>query len=384
MLSNYVVETEHEGIPVYFNTVTKKYIPKDSSKLLLEKNHFLKGSEKFAINEKLSEQNRANTITLICTWECNLRCTHCTVLKKLVKKDLVTVPVADTINFIRKFAEFYPSERQQISFIGGEPLLNYAVIDEVINILGVDGFFYSTTTNLAIDLNQNVIKCLSKMNTITISIDGDHEEHNSQRKTIDEFDPFLRTFDNLKSLIKLGFKNKISIQSALRDDFINNEHKKRYFRHFLKLGIKPEKILFGCHHPTEWTQTKTDAYKELLSQGKINTDLCCKFRKNSIVIDKTKICTDYYSFEEIGTIYDDIKKIDDNRTTLIKNRMPVLQDDKCNKCSVIGACWGGCTNGLEYFENPSKYCNQKTLIEEIKFKSRQNEIVHQMKGTPCL
>jgi radical SAM protein with 4Fe4S-binding SPASM domain len=384
MLSKYVVETEHEGTPVYFNTVTKKYLPKDSCKEVLEKNHFLSGSEMECIDKKLAQTNKKNSITIICTWECNLRCNHCTVLKKLVKKDPVQVPIEQTVNFIKKFAQFYPSEKQQVSFIGGEPLLNPNAINEIISKLGNTDFYYSITTNLAVELNNEVISCLSKLDQIAVSIDGDHKEHNSQRKSSDDSDPFLKSFNNIKTIIKKGFKEKITIQSALRDEYVNNEHKKRFFRNFLKLGIKADNIIFGCHHPVEWNKNETEAFKYLLSKGRIINQSCCMFRINSVVLNKEKICTDYYTFEEIGTIYDDIVDVHEKRKKLIKNNMPVLNDSKCKECPVLGACWGGCSNGLQFFKNPSEYCDQEKLIQEVQKRSEENKIIEIMKGEPCL
>ena len=47
---------------------------------------------------------------------------------------------------------------------------------------------------------------------------------------------------------------------------------------------------------------------------------------------------------KIGTIYDSIDDLLENKKTDILNNMPVLQDKNCLECPLIGYCWGFCTN----------------------------------------
>jgi sulfatase maturation enzyme AslB (radical SAM superfamily) len=172
----------------------------------------------------------------------------------LVKKDTGFFDTDQICNFVERFLKFYNHKKASISFVGGEPLLVAKRLINVINQLNkLDvEFDYGITTNLANDMDDDVLLFLSKLNKIIVSIDGDHLEHNTQRKPIDgNYDPFVKSIQNIKTLMKLGFQNKISVQAALRDEFITTDHKTRYYKNLLKIGVLPDCIKFACIHPTK-------------------------------------------------------------------------------------------------------------------------------------
>lgn len=378
-LSHYVFETQYDGNDVFYNTVTKKWLPKNASEQELSDNFFLDGQERLAIEKKLFSVKDTAQISIIPTWECNLRCTHCIVLNKLVKKDNEFFDTDQICNFVERFLKFYNHTKAYISFVGGEPLLVAKRLINVIdklNKLDVK-FNYSITTNLATDINDDVFSFFSKLDRIIVSIDGDHMEHNTQRKPIDgNYDPFVKSIQNLKTLIKSGYQDKISVQAALRDEFITIDHKTRYYKNLLRIGILPSNIKFACIHPTK-DKHASENFKKVMGNGKVVNEICCKFRMQQITIDKSEVLSDWYSSERLGSIYDQISEIESNRKKIMLDALSVLKDEKCKVCPVIGCCWGKCVNGNECFENPSKYCNQILLIENVKIKAKNRTLIEE-------
>lgn len=375
-LSLYVVETKHNNTPVFYNTVTKQYLPTSSSKDDLQNNFFLKGSEQAAIWKHLTRPTHKAAFTIINTWECNLRCTHCTVINKLVKHDSVNFNTKATIDFLNRFQDYYRIETILLTFLGGEPLLNPQSILDCMDEAQDRKYKYGITTNLTTTFDELTWKVLKRLHLIGISIDGTKEAHNTQRKSLSlTNDPFLTTINNLKLLVKAGLTNIISVQGALSDNHLTEEHRNNYYRMLLKLGIPFSKIKFACIHPTEKQPNATESFKTFLKNTKPIAQPCCKYRYHSHVIDRDgSIFSDYYTWEKIGTIYDDIKDLDKISKDVI-TRMPALSDPICKQCPALGNCWGGCTNGHTFSKNPSNYCNQSGIINAIKTAAENNTLI---------
>jgi len=381
--SHYVFETTHDGNTVFYNTVTKKLLPKTAPEQELSDNFFFEGQEEQAIRKKIFSVKETAQISIVPTWACNLRCTHCVVLNKLVKKDDSFYDIDKVCEFVQKFLKFYNHKNASISFVGGEPLLVAARLNKIIeklkSICDVN-FTFTITTNLSVDIDEEIQKLLDRLSSFAVSIDGDHFEHNLQRKPIDgDYDPFVKTILNIKKLIKLNFREKITVQAALRDEFATLDHKKRYYTNLLKLGIMPKRIIFGCIHPTNHKLEASKTFKQVMSQGKTVNDICCKFRLQHITIDKEDVLSDWYSGVKIGTIFDEMSIIEDQRKQLIVDSLSVLHDEKCKSCPVIGCCWGRCVNGMQYFDNPSNYCNQDLLIKTVQEKAKSGTLYYKEK-----
>lgn len=380
MLSKTVKKTRHEGQEVLYNTITRKMLPISASKQELEDQFFLDGMEMQAINMFLNRKMPRIGFTVIPTWECNLRCTHCTVLNKLVKKDNRQIDHEKIADFIERYSHLYSEAKSvHIDFVGGEPLLVCSSIMKYIESLSKRDLkiSHSITTNLAVPLSDEVIDLLKTINYITVSLDGMEESHNEQRKSFDNSNPFETTVNNLKQIIKLGMLDKIAVQSALKDKWINIENKKAYYKQLMILGIPFDKIKFACLHPTDNTPDASAAYRTILSRGDIQNNICCKFRNNQMVLDGHKLYSDYYSWQLLGTI-DDFEQIAKNRIDMVHSELSVLNDETCRSCPVIGCCWGGCVNARNYFINPSKYCNQQKLIDIVNKSAEDNTLVERL------
>lgn len=369
-LSRYVFETvDASGNRVWHNSVTLKSLPATATEEELRKELFLAGDEEAAVHRRLLTPFDKCAFTLIITWECNLRCTHCTVIDKLKRNDDARIDVLALADYLTRYRAFYDQPSVELFFLGGEPLLYPQLIEEIIATTNLQVGHFGITTNLSLVLTDERLACLKKLQNITVSLDGLETSHNKQRHSLYGSDNlFMTTYENLKTLVKHRLRDRITVQAALSDEFLTDEQKADFFRALLRIGIRKDRISYGCLHPTKAHPTLSGAFRQIWQLARPAKNFCCKYRHNNFVIDSDgTIYSDYYSWIKLGTIADPIKELQDTHKNLIIANMPVLNDPICKQqCPVLGYCWGGCSNAdLVIQQQPSKYCNQEALLKNV-------------------
>ena len=73
----------------------------------------------------------AQTLTFIVTEDCNLRCKYCYVTHKSKNKVMKLETAIKFIDYILEDTKFIKSEAVILDFIGGEPLLEASLIDQI-------------------------------------------------------------------------------------------------------------------------------------------------------------------------------------------------------------------------------------------------------------
>jgi len=377
--NRYIYETSNNDEAGFYNSLSTEFLSFSSPKEEFSKKYFLEGQENDALREAFNETKNAIAFTIIPGWECNLRCKHCVVLDKLKlpkkNEDRVRIDHIKIVNFVEEYRKYYNCDVLSLTFVGGEPLL---YLDDIVvfSKLAPKARIHMTT-NLAMNIDDEMLEKMHLFTSIAVSIDGPENSHNKQRiplyKTESVFDDVI---ENLKKIIKNGMIEKINVQAALSDEEDNEENRMELYEILLSLGIKFERIKMGCLHPTKMKPTPTKNFLESLSCGNITTKMCCKYRKNNFVIDGDKVYSDYYDLIELGCIDDSPEEINKNHFEKCISNMPVLNDDNCKKCPVLGFCWGGCSNGsILINEKPSKFCNQEALINRVLLYSKRNELL---------
>lgn len=385
-LSHYVVKTKHFGEPVYFNTVTKMILPEPSLQETLSEHFFLEGQEKLALDQALFNQSDKLCINVNPTWECTLRCKHCSVLTQLVAKQKNKLDVKGLISFVEKALTNSKYTHLLYCFAGGEPLMEAGTINSLIegtNALLLEKlphvvFNNTITTNATLPLDDTIQKTLHLMNKITISVDGNEKEHNEQRHAYKAtFNPFQTTLANIRSMLDMGLLEKMDVQASLADDVLTKEYAAEFMRTFLRMGIN--KIKIGSIHPTNVYKKPTENYFGNLKNARIRPIPCCKFRYGAVystdASGKLYDAVWEWSRNELGTIYDDPDTIYKNQVMHIRNQFPCFKDQTCMSCPVIGVCWGGCVNGTTVIkDNPSAYCDQKKTLKMVTDYANDNTI----------
>ena len=137
------------------------------------------------------------------TEKCNLNCTYCYE----GEKGSLELPFLDIKKVLDNEVKS-GSKKCQISFFGGEPLLKKELIYEIVNYADEleknndIKFSYSITTNATL-IDKDFIKLAKKKDfLIGISLDGNRETHNKNRRTYSGEETFDLVCDNTRLLLK--------------------------------------------------------------------------------------------------------------------------------------------------------------------------------------
>ena len=387
MLHNKVFKTNN----LLFNSITQKSLPLNASVEILRDNLFLENQVMDAVKAKLISMPKTLKCEIITTWECNLRCSHCCVMKYLKKKDPDELNIEKLVVFFNEYLKKFDSvDGIGLSFIGGESFLRSNKILECINVTNEitkkykKASNFSATTNLSYDLDLEKIEIFEKLTQINISIDGLEKEHNQQRYAFSDksINPFQKTIKNLSKLISLGFRDKINIQAALKSDLTDDfEYLVDFSEYLTKIGVIYEKIHVGSIFPTESRKSPEPSYVNYKKNHvSMHTMPCCKYRmmSNFMICPDGKIYDNFYKQEDslVGTLDDSIDEIYEKNMRLILDEMPALNDPTCIKCPAIGYCWGGCIAGHVYIGNkPSYHCSKEKLVPFIEKLANDNNLI---------
>lgn len=152
--------------------------------------------------------SNAKTLILEITEQCNLRCRYCIFDEQQTSErshsssgmSLETALVA-----VRDFYARTNGEEGYIVFYGGEPLLAFELIKQVVsyaNLLSNYQLRFSLTTN-GVSLSEDVITYLiENLFSVTVSLDGDRITHDKQRIAATGKGSYNAVTRNLHKLIK--------------------------------------------------------------------------------------------------------------------------------------------------------------------------------------
>lgn len=154
----------------------------------------------------LDTKDDIRSIVLKVSNTCNMKCEYCYANQgNYGKKDSIM-----SVTIMNKIVQTIKKELdnvEQISFFGGEPLLNTEVIENCIHKFKKNNIRYSASTNGTI-INEKIIK-LFKDNifNLVISIDGDSAIHDKYRV----YNDGRGTYQDIKDNIKLLKSNNINL-----------------------------------------------------------------------------------------------------------------------------------------------------------------------------
>jgi len=163
-------------------------------------------------------------LIILPTEKCNFRCTYC-------YEDFTIGKMSSTIsNAIKKLVQSRFNDLQflNISWFGGEPLLNKEIIYDISDFILKNkpsslNFVANITTNGYL-LDETTLKKLIEcnINIFQISLDGDAEMHNESRKTANG----KPTFDKIWENILLMHHSDYEFELMIRVHFTNDNYKK--------------------------------------------------------------------------------------------------------------------------------------------------------------
>lgn len=394
------------GINAYFETETLKLYAENYNNRSIDEHN----DENFQLDSNAPYDNSPviDKIVLIISQSCNLACRYCFADKQYLKESRDTensnmkiqtaLKVLDV--FFNKFREI-----KSILFFGGEPLLNYNLITEIVEKTiefckeknkTMPRFCIVTNGTL---LNADKIKLLENNNfAITVSLDGNEKITNLLRPTNTNEKIYKTVLTNLQMLNK-NISNLI-IQSTYTFSHIENGYSPLdTARMIWDLGFKRIHIIpvVGRFNetsiPPKYNEYIYKGFKELSefsilslstktpfilnqSMNIINAVLKKKERKyictagiDSFTVDsKGKISSCYMvdnNVNQIGNTFDDdVSQKIDNAILAFKNLN--RNKFKCKNCWVKSICFS---------------CYGPSIIDERIYKAPDDQFCSFLKGT---
>lgn len=336
-------------------------------------------------------------ITLCISNDCNLRCKYCYAQGGSYGKDRQLMNKETAIAFVDFcYKEF--TDIKEILFFGGEPLLNWKIINMICNMFKIKRTEggklnpkFSIITN-GTCISESIIKLINEyIDTITVSIDGNKEMNDANRV----FQSGKGTFDNISYFIdKIRSSTKVSItfEATYTNQHIKAKINRYDVKKFLteKFGIKGIVV-------NEDSIDKYDIYRNLDNLTKkdiIESNFEClpmDFWQILFAITEKKenklcpIIQDRITISTTGDIYacqmvngKESCNLGDIQDKDIMNKLWNVKNidkdnDKCNNCWCNRLC-GGCTvqkffdketKSFKYIPNNS-FCDfQRIYIEKL-------------------
>ena len=174
-------------------------------------------------------------LTYIVTSFCNLRCKYCYESGKTISKNNNKMNVSKQLETFIKFQEKYPKKKFEITFFGGEPLLEIKNIQEFIIQLklycknhSIDCPVFKIITNATL-IDDSIAKFITdNFTAITFSLDGTKLIHNENRIDYNGNGSFLKTILGIKNINKYN-KNTLTACELT----VTNAYFKYYNNHLI-------------------------------------------------------------------------------------------------------------------------------------------------------
>lgn len=168
---------------------------------------------------------RLTQLILQVTQQCNLRCSYCIYGGKYTNRkhanEIMSFDLAkESIDFFLEHS--YESDHLVISFYGGEPFLNFSLIERCVKYISenLDGkkVIYTVTTNGTL-LTEHTMNFLVKHDFYTlISLDGAKDEHDLNRRFRSgggTFDVIVNNINIFKEKHPSYVKDKLQINAVI-------------------------------------------------------------------------------------------------------------------------------------------------------------------------
>lgn len=359
-------------------------IREDDLQLSQVRDRFISQSSKFP-----------STLYLVLTDQCNLKCTYCPFSElnssehKTSKMDLLVAKEA--INFWSKsIPKNYQSEQPlNIIFYGGEPLLNFPVIEnsiDYINELKAEKHLPENTRFLldtnGVLLSDSIAQKLKKWGVdVTVALDGFSEYFNKYRINSEDKNIFKEAINALELLRKYEINTYLSMMLTPKNykalDAINLNLQKYNIKGIgmnIFRGTRPQKSFsINTDEYSNYQDNSTDALVNFFWQNLLTEKIefqtnrrfssfiskqyyqnnCGGFGEHVVVFPNGEIGNCPWSMNyNIGNIFqaDDYSLIQ-NRNFLFnqKNSLP-LYNEQCLKCEAISICGGNCIWANDQFK----------------------------------
>ncbi len=175
---------------------------------------------------------------------CNMSCSYCFANQGLYD-DEGLMPIDVAKKSVDQFKRISSSGGLTIKLFGGEPLLNFGMIRELVGYLSQDlidkKLDFEISTNGTI-INEDILKFFKEQPVrIQVSIDGDKENHDRFRRFRDNRPSYEPIIENLKIMKDAGLMPEI--RATLCHQNTNTQSMIQYFSNELDIKIKLSPVM---------------------------------------------------------------------------------------------------------------------------------------------
>ena len=367
-------QEEYEGI----KDLSSHFFSDEEMKMLMENGFIIKkGIDEFTIFNEIRnkivmyEKQRENCYTIAVTTECNARCAYCYEKgANSLKMDMQTVH--EIVCFIEKNS--INNIISNITWFGGEPLVNAEIITYMCDLLNEKGIKYNSSiiSNGLLFTPQmvSVAKMKWKLSSAQITLDGMGKKYNAIKNYISkERDPFVTVINNIDALLQEGIEVNIRLNIS-KDNYDEIVEAIKYLseRYSFQenLFIYPA-FISGGEMDEYSEEEKVDVinniidilpfysfvgHKSMLSELP-SLNACMRGDDNSLFIDADgSVCRcEHYAGRK--------KKQNIKEKNWIQDfHNDYTFDEKCKECNFFPRCLGGCMDNRingKFFCSMDKY-----------------------------
>lgn len=348
----------------------------------------------------LNLKDNISTIFIMLGQDCNLNCKYCmqhTLINDIQNEKTINKEIFDFIT--------YHSEKQSqpidVRFYGGEPLLYFNNIKDIVSKLQDENITFSIITNgklLSKDIveffnnnkftscaiswdGKNVLKTRyydvfkQKENLLlqmkNLSIDGVISAYNSLDDYIEALLPYQEKYFKVHHKIFPFFNEIIMDAGACFTDLIDFNY--RSIREQIKNVIN--NFLVATTKTSEELTIKDNIYMSLLTMlcQQLNNDdenYTKSYCGNGISVINLDLEGNLYqchnNWIKIGSIYDDYTNYIEKAKKLDDMAAKSFVDSKCKDCTVLSLCKGGCPLVSDKVRQSTDFCKiRQTMFEPI-------------------
>lgn len=204
---------------------------------------------------------RLRMLCLNVTHACQLRCDYCYLKhfyadeyggmrSSMMSFDTAKRAIESLYDW--KLIDKLPDPRLRIGFFGGEPLLNFALVKQVVEEYGPSGKFkFEMTSNIAA-MTEDIAQFLAKHNfSMVVSLDGSQEYYDLHRKAVDGASVFSKVMEGLKLLKQAGVK-RITLRGTFLPDRVDLVERVKFLNKLCDEGyangvsVEPACLTEGC------------------------------------------------------------------------------------------------------------------------------------------
>lgn len=317
-----------------------------------------------------------SSITLMIIQDCNLRCKYCYGGDgQYSERGLMSLDVAKkSVDFLM---ENSTKDNVSVVFFGGEPLVNYQLIKDVVAYSKDQEkkynkkVYYSMTTNATLVTDEIAQYLHDNKFTLTISIDGDEETHNMSRYYANKkgsYKDVVRGINILKEhnvpIVARGTVSpeNMNLTNSV-EHLISLDFNSLFLSEALNLFSKEEDFEKLSNQYGEMIQQyreylENEDYNKLVKNRAVKKifdrlttvgirNKFCGAMLNTITIDKSGNiypCHRFVANKEykMGNVFTGIPE--DKFNKFVEKDLRLSKREKCFSCWAYNICGGGCPN----------------------------------------